>query len=78
MSGRIARSEQLLTAGAVLLRHLTADRVEAIVRDGLDVRTIRWTAQTGWTCTCTAITPACTHVYAVRQVVILDPAGRPA
>lgn len=73
MTARGPRGDRLLAAGHVLIRTATAGYVEALVRDGVDVLTVRRTPGAGWACGCTAVTPSCAHVLAVRSLVILGP-----
>lgn len=66
-----AKADRLLLEGRVMLVEVTRYGVVAKVRGEGTVHTARFSFGT-WSCTCPARTDACSHLYAVRRVVVVD------
>jgi len=56
----------IVTADDVVISWKTPGVVSATVRDDRGVWDVRWSASTGWSCTCAE--PGCAHAAAVRQL----------
>lgn len=65
------RARRLLVEGRVMVRYCGPRGVQAYVRGSGALRHVIYELGRGWSCTCPALTPHCSHVLAVQQVVIV-------
>src|SRR6478736_4372513 len=69
------KAKRLLAEGAVTVRRLADDAIEARVRgDSARVYDVRW-SPAGWSCPCDASMARCSHVRSVQLIVLAGDHG---
>lgn len=67
-----SKARRYLTEGRLTVHRVTDDLIAASCRgDSAVVYRVVWDPG-GWTCTCPAVTPKCSHVRALKLVVLVD------
>jgi uncharacterized Zn finger protein len=73
MTSDVSKAAKHLPEDRLVVLEVTPGYVDALVPTGYDWHSVRWTVDTGWTCTCPARTTACGHLLAVRSIVAPRP-----
>lgn len=66
------KAARYLTENRLLILEITVDRIAALCRGDTGVYSLGYTAG-DWACDCPARTRGCSHLRALRLVVVADP-----
>jgi hypothetical protein len=72
------KATRLLTEARVTVQLVYRHRVFVRVRGADRFHSVTWNGDQGWRCSCPAMLPTCSHVFAAQRVIAIPPEGEPS